>query len=306
MGYMSKITEDLEMCKVIDSIYSNMFCDFREQYIIVFLCGGSSKKGQLSLRDKVRPLLEKSKKYYYQMPIKTFYPEDLLIEELNRNKSADLMTYEQLLADNSHIIAIICESAGALVELGAFTNNEVTVDKVIVAVNKNFEKNKSFVMLGPVKYLRRKGNANFLTYGKNTKDFAAGLAKMIRSKYRDSNITDGLKLDSIVGMNYYIQLLLYFFKSLDKRQLQECVEYTAKTNGVKIKNFRTVFNAALRLLFQEQYVINELFDGQDRCKLSKSGFWSIEKIIKNCQKGYLCDKIRIEIMYSRYYKAPKT
>ena len=208
----------MELCKIIDNIYEDLFCEFHEQYIIVFLCGGSSKKDEISLRDKVRPLLDSARKYYYQKQIKTFYPEDLLIEELNRVKDADLLSYEQLLADNSHIIAIICESAGALVELGAFTNNAVTVDKVIAAVDKNVEKHKSFVMMGPIKYLKKKGSANFLTYGKNYKEFASALSKMIRAKYRTLHSSDKLKLHTIVGMHYYIQLLLYFFKELEEPQ----------------------------------------------------------------------------------------
>lgn len=67
--------------------------------------------------------------------------------------------------DNSHIIVIICESVGALVELGAFTNNEYTVNKVIAAADKRHIKDKSFIMQEPVKYLKRRDKLNFITYG---------------------------------------------------------------------------------------------------------------------------------------------
>lgn len=292
--------------KIIDHIYKDMFCDFREQYIVVFLCGGASRKGRLSLRDRVRPLLDESQKYYYQMPIKTFYPEDLLIEELNRSKDADLLTYEQLLADNSHVIAIICESAGSLVELGAFTNNSATVDKVIAAVDKAVEKNKSFIMLGPMKYLKKKSKNNVLTYGKDAKEFADILIRRIRIKYKNLKTKPGLRLETIVGMHYYIQLLLYFFKELELSELKEMIEYTAQVQGIKIERFQVVFKAALKLLFQEQGAVKEYADGRDKYKLSRNGFWDIEKIIKNCARGYSCDTIRVEIMYSDFYKAPKT
>lgn len=53
--------------------------------------------------------------------------------------------------NNSHVICIICESAVSLVELEAFTNNNYTVNKVIAAVEKKREKDKSFNMLGPIK-----------------------------------------------------------------------------------------------------------------------------------------------------------
>ncbi|MCI9583785.1 hypothetical protein D3Z50_06230 [Clostridiaceae bacterium] len=298
-----KLTNDKTIQRVIQRIYRDMFCDFHEQYIVVFLCGGASRKGALSLRDRVRPLLENSRKYHYQMPIKVFYPEDLLIEEMNRVRNADLLTYEQLLADNSHIIAIICESAGSLVELGAFTNNAVTVDKVIAAVDKSVEKHKSFIMLGPIKYLKKRGPANVLSYGKDAKEFAAALTKMIRAKYKASRNRGDLEINTIVGMHYYIQLLLYFFKDLSLLQLREMIDFTAKENGIAFTNFRVVFDAALRLLLQERYVMKAFLDGTDKYRLSKSGFLNIEKILRNCRHGYSCDIIRIEIMYSKYYKA---
>lgn len=148
---------DFDTTKILEKIYTDIFYGFKEQYIIVFLCGGASTKTNKYIRDKIRVLLENEKRRYsWLLPIKVFYPEDLLIEVLNKTKDADLLSYEQFLANNSHIIAIICESPGSLVELGAFTNNEYTVNKVIAAVEKKKAKYKSFIMLGPIKYLKKK------------------------------------------------------------------------------------------------------------------------------------------------------
>ena len=151
-----------DICKIVEEIYQQIYCKFREQYIVVFLCGGASNRDYKSLRDKVRTLLENEKKTLWYKPLKIFYPEDLLIEILNKTKDADLLSYEQFLASNSHVIVIICESAGSLVELGAFTNNEYTVDKVIAAVDKNLAKHKSFIMLGPIKYLKKRNKLNVI------------------------------------------------------------------------------------------------------------------------------------------------
>ena len=174
----------IDTAKILKKIYTNIFCSFEEQYIIVFLCGGASTKTKKSLRDKIRIMLENEKKRYsWLLPIKVFYPEDLLIEVLNKTKDADLLSYEQFLANNSHIIAIICESAGSLVELGAFTNNEYTVNKVIAAVEKKRVKDKSFIMLGPIKYLKRKNKLNVVEYTTDEDKFARDLLKNIREKY---------------------------------------------------------------------------------------------------------------------------
>ena len=46
----------------------------------------------------MRVWLEKDKgRYFWQLPIKVFYPEDLLIDVLNKTKNADLLSYEQFL-----------------------------------------------------------------------------------------------------------------------------------------------------------------------------------------------------------------
>ena len=162
--------------KIVKEIYDEIYCKFREQYIVIFLCGGASTSKHKSLRDRVRVLLENERKTIWNKPYKIFYPEDLLIEVLNKTKEADLLSYEQFLANNSHMIVIICESAGSLVELGAFTNNDYTVDKVVAAVDKRRVKDKSFIMLGPIKYLKKRSKLNVVEYGQDDVEFAKSLS----------------------------------------------------------------------------------------------------------------------------------
>ena len=215
-----------DICKIVEEIYRQIYCKFREQYIVVFLCGGTSNRDYKSLRDKVRTLLENEKKTLWYKPLKIFYPEDLLIEILNKTKDADLLSYEQFLASNSHVIVIICESAGSLVELGAFTNNEYTVDKVIAAVDKNLAKHKSFIMLGPIKYLKKRNKLNVIEYGQDELDFTKRLSRDIREKNKlSSNKNSMIELTTIVGMHSFIQLLLYFFKTLNSQELVEIIGY---------------------------------------------------------------------------------
>ena len=64
------------------------------------------------------------------------------MEILNKDKESDLLSLEKFLADNCDIICIICESAGSLVELGAFTNNDATVGKVIAVIEEKRKKIK--------------------------------------------------------------------------------------------------------------------------------------------------------------------
>mgnify|MGYP007077968666 FL=1 len=296
---------DLNMKKSLKDIYSKIFCRIEEQYIIVFLCGGASTKSKKSLRDKMRLLLENEKKRYSrQLPIKVFYPEDLLIDVLNKTKDADLLSYEQFLANNSHIISIICESAGSLVELGAFTNNEYTVNKVIAAVDKKRVKDKSFIMLGPIKYLKKKNKLNVVEYSSDEKEFARVLLKNIREKHAKDNNDKKIRLNTIVGMHYFIQLLLYYFKQINSKKLVDMIQMVAQDENIEMKEFNVLFNAALKLLFYDKQIIKMTDQRYAVYELTKKGYHSIEGMIARCTSRETCDMIRIEIMYCDFYKSP--
>lgn len=301
---LKKKKQEMNRNNFLNNIYHDIFNRIEEQYIIVFLCGGASLNSQKSLRDKVRILLEDSKRVYgSQLPIKVFYPEDLLIDALNKTKDSDLLSYEQLLANNSNIIAIICESAGSLVELGAFTNNEYTSDKVIAAIDRKRKKDKSFIMLGPIKYLKKQESLNVLYYGIDEKDFAKKLAKNIREKYKKDKNDKKIKLNTIVGIHYFIQLLLYFHKKLSSVELANMIQIIAENENIQIKEFNVLFSAALKLLFFEKKIIKITEDKLGVYKLTTKGHSDIEKIIGHCTTRKICDKIRIGIMYCDFYKS---
>ncbi len=77
------------------------------------------------------------------------------MDMLNRDKKTDLLEYENLLADNSDMVCIICESMGSAVELGAFVGNRKLEQKLIVCINQKFARDKSFIMMGPVKHIKK-------------------------------------------------------------------------------------------------------------------------------------------------------
>lgn len=296
---------NVDKCRIVTDIYQQIYCKFSEQYIVVFLCGAASNKKHKSLRDKVRVLLENEKKTFWHRPFKIFYPEDLLIEILNKTKEADLLSYEQFLANNSHMIVIICESAGSLVELGAFTNNEYTVDKVIAAIDKNLAKYKSFIMLGPVKYLKKRNKLNVIEYGKDEVDFARRLSKDIREKSKLSNNKSSMiNLTTIVGMHYFIQLILYFWKSLNSKELVSIIEYISGKEKIEYDDFKVLFNASLKLLFQDKKIVKITGEQYSSYKLTNIGYETMKLMITDCTRTGLCDKIRVELMHNEFYKSP--
>lgn len=292
-----------ELIGIVKEIYDDIYSRFREQYIVVFLCGGASNSRHISLRDKVRVLLENEKRSLYNKPLKIFYPEDLLIEVLNKTKDADLLSYEQFLADNSHIISVICESAGSLVELGAFTNNNQTVDKVIAAVDKKRVKDKSFIMLGPVRYLKKRSKNNVVEYGQNIEDFARQLSKAIREKNK-RNGEKKIRITTIIGMHYFIHLLLYFFKRLSSIEMVDIIKCISEGEGINYDNFDVLFKAALKLLFQDKKIVKITENNYSFYELTNEGCKSIKYMINDCTGTGLSDYIRVELMYYEFYKSP--
>ena len=130
-----------EATKKINEVYKKI----NREYIDVFLCGGVSTNSDC-IRDKVRRIMEENY-------IRVLYPEDMFMDILAKNRDKDLLSLEKFLADNSDIICVLPESAGSFVELGAFTNNNKTIDKLFVMLNRKYEKDKSFIIMGPVKYI---------------------------------------------------------------------------------------------------------------------------------------------------------
>ena len=130
---------------VIDKIYNQVFLHSIDKSIFVFLCGGI---GENCIRDKVRNELMKQN-------FQVLYPEDLFIDIINNDKNKSLLEMEEFLAINSDVICVICESIGSAVELGAFAQNTLTREKLIIAIEKKYIRKRSFIVLGPVRLLKK-------------------------------------------------------------------------------------------------------------------------------------------------------
>ena len=136
----------MELLNIYEKIYKDVFCKTFSRFFFVFLCGGADKN---NIRNRVRTYLEKER-------FQVLYPEDLFMDMLNRDKNSDLLEYENLLADSADVVCIICESMGSAVELGAFVQSEKFEQKLIVCMNQKYARDKSFIMMGPVKHLEKK------------------------------------------------------------------------------------------------------------------------------------------------------
>lgn len=302
--------EVIKLCQVIsefkgalEKIHDEVYNKVNNRLVEVFLCGGASSKNHVSVRDSVRNALE-GVKY-----IRFMYPEDLFIEMMNTNKNEDLLSLENFLAQNCDVICIICESPGALVELGAFTNNESMFDKVIAVVNDKRQKNKSFIMLGPIKLIEKKNKKHVIFYSKDDipalvkdlrSDFASKHKKLIARKANKNR-----SIDTIIGLFHFIPILFYFFNTIDVELLPDFLKYLFDYKNYNKANFDNLFNASLRLLYKDKYIVKSIMNGKRVYQLTDKGYSNVFNHLNNADisnKSLLYDKVRFGIMGKKYYK----
>jgi hypothetical protein len=286
---------------IILKIHDEVYVKMNQNYIDVFLCGGASRKNKISVRDKIRDGLSKFEN------IRILYPEDLFIDMLNKNKEYDLLSLEGFLADNCDIICIVCESAGSLVELGAFTNNDNTVDKVIALVQEYRKRQKSFIMLGPVKILKKKGNERVIFYNEHLEGINEKLKKtFINNKINGKKDGSYKPINTLIGLYYFIPIVLYFFKKIDMEVLTTSIKFLFQNKGYPLEDFDTLFRPSLKLLYKDKYISKNFLEEKTTYTLTEKGYRMINKSLGKTNikdKNTLCDRIRFGIINNKYYRS---
>ena len=84
------------------------------------------------------------------------------------------------------------------------------------------------------------------------------------------------------------------------------IKFISEEEGIKHKEFTVLFNAALKLLFQDKQIVKITGQKYSTYKLTKKGIESMGKMIDGCTKSGTCDKIRVELMYNMFYKSSRS
>lgn len=85
--------------------------------------------------------------------VRVHLPEGLF-DELILSDKLNLIDLEDVLADSVDAVVMCVESDGSVAELGAFATNERLARKLFVVVNRDKRSEKSFINLGPLRYMR--------------------------------------------------------------------------------------------------------------------------------------------------------
>lgn len=283
----------LNHLNIYEMIVNDVFYKTFSQSFFIFLCGGADKQ---HIRNKIRGQLETN-------GFQILYPEDLFMDMLNRDKKSDLLEYENLLADNSDIVCIICESMGSAVELGAFVQNSKLEHKLVVCINQKYARDKSFIMMGPVKHLEKTNKAAVMIYKENSPEVLG--EKLIKNFHRLQRFSQkGNKMLSFQNLAAHISLIpmiIYFFRIVKRKELHKTLkELLLKQNKLPL-TYNQLFNASLKYLIKSGSLITRFdnLENDEILSLSQKGYVETNNLLKLSwapNKTLLQDKIRCAIL----------
>jgi hypothetical protein len=289
----------------IEKIYKDIFLNTQCSTIDLFLCGGASNKTNISNRDQLRKQLENDKN------LAIFYPEDMFKELLNRKKY-DLFTLENFLAENSDLIMIVCESPGSFAELGAFTENNKLASKLLVLIQKKYKNDKSFIVQGPIRYIEKQDKKKVIYFNNDMKSMEKAVKKYLKEKYwfygkkrlakKYENHTK--KINLISGQFYFILILLYFYKSIEIKEMNDTIRNIYKKENFESNRFEIIYTAALKRLYKEGLLMKIIEKNSYYYQLTSKGFVMVKELLKNVRlenRDKLINRIRLEIIAVQYH-----
>lgn len=290
---------------IVKRIYEEVFLQIQHSNIDLFLCGGASSKKYISSRDQLRNRLEKDKK------LSIFYPEDMFMELLSRKKY-DLFTLENFLAENSDLIIIVCESPGSYTELGAFTSNKKTLDKLVVLIQKKYKNDKSFIMQGPVQYISTHNKRNVIFFNNDMDDMVKEVNAYLKSKYwfygnkkytrKYGKYTK--EIDLISGQFYFILLLLFFYNRIEIKEMSETIKGIYHDKKLESSRFEVIYTAALKRLYKEGMLVKNVEDELNYYELTQKGYYNVKALLKDVvieNRDHILNGIRLDIINAQYY-----
>ena len=306
---MQKQELSLSESKVIaDKVMKDIFEPDRSFKTTIFLCG-KNIADQNSIRFKISEIINSSLVYsnYYEL----IYPEDIFEALLFKSSSEDLLSLENLLADSVDVVVVIPESAGSFAELGAFANNDKLRGKMVCVLDKQYDKDKSFINQGPVKLLRRTNNKAVvhidpslldpsLALPTSLKEFARNreLDKIIASvrNVKKSATTRGEKL-TLLGVDRFLLPAIYLLEPIGRKTLTYMTSIVTENNAYA----SSITETAIGILVKKRWVQSS----SEGFRLTQTGITAFlsyrsKRGTKITDKTKAIDDLRLEILNLKY------
>lgn len=278
-----------EIAKLINE---DVFAKLRKRSLTVFLVG-ASQESSTSIRDSIRKELIGRR---YGNWLDVYYPEELFEELIRSRAHYDLLRLENLLAKNVHAVVIILESPGAIAELGSFANHKKLRDRLIVVIDEKYRKANSFIILGPVRYLK-KNTKSIVIFHNLRKPQIVELGEQIRGAVR--KISAGVQVDTSVAnpiaAQHFLLVAIYLMDSVPREILDDVMQAVGVHHS---ENITIIVTSSLNILLRQREVI--LQDGKYR--LTREGLERLRLTMKLEPEGQSIerslDKLRVKILNS--------
>ena len=278
----------------IKYIYNMLFCNIKYKQIDMFLCGGMSTRFKKSYRDQIRGKIESDN-------INVLYPEDLFMEMLNRKKY-DLLTLEAVLARNSDVIVIFPESPGSYAELGAFSNNNETANKLVVFQHNKFKRAHSFISQGPISYMQKLHKGSVYYFNEDMDMAAQELQKVLRHRFKLYKTIPSIAfkdIDQLTGLMTFSMMLLFFYDKLAVYVLKNSIlELFGELNKLT-NDFDIIYNAVIKLMFKRGLIEKRNKKGEYYYCLTDKGVLKASFIMEQIalpERSKVINRIRLDII----------
>ncbi|PED52373.1 hypothetical protein CON50_26885 [Bacillus anthracis] len=221
----------------------------------IFLIG-ADVSNKSSMRYKMQEALKDN--------VNIFLPENIFEEEIFLREH-NLLSLENILAKSVDAVVMCIESPGSFTELGAFSNHLELNKKLIVCPDKKYERAKSFINLGPIKYLKQNTDSIVFPIHYDEEfgeEEVQTLVKHIRT-IKKGNHKVNYDLFNPIFAERFILALLYVLDHIDKQTIIEIIKNidfiknssNSKEGHRKKEQIISVVNSSLSTLSQKKELV---------------------------------------------------
>lgn len=269
---------------------------------VVLLCGGRVPVKEHAEADEPPIASLRHALTHQTQSIEFFLPEEI-DDWLHDGLFKDLMSFELELAAICSVVVIVLESAGAIAELGAFSQLKELSEKLIAIKSRDFDAtntNKSFINLGLLRFLDEAKGSSVRSYPWDVRRPENVDAEVVADVLTDiAEDVDQLPKSALLNpqlaahIAVIIYQLIFTFAALGEKEIQEYLLIFG------VATTRNDIRRKLFLLERFQILKREKYSDAEFFVLGRYGFHKLRLASKDGKK---IDAFRTNAECLEYYK----